>query len=111
MADEVDIKKIKGDIAVVGLLAMAKENDYKTKVLKAVLSNGRGIADVLAPTMCYEALRGFVCGISVMVDAIEGRDALAKFKEFIEATDGGMDEMLAEGFRMQVERYSEEGEE
>lgn len=41
MADEVDIKKIKGDIAVVGLLAMAKENDYKTKALNAILSNDR----------------------------------------------------------------------
>lgn len=111
VAAEVDIEKVKIDIAVVGLLAIAKENDYKTKALKAVLSNSCGTADVLAPTMCYEALRGFVCGISVMVDAIEGRDALAKFNEFIEATDGGMDEILAEGFRMQVERYSEGGEE
>lgn len=111
MAAEVDIKKIKGDIAVVGLLAIAKENDYKTKALKAILSNDCGIADIVAPTMCHEALFGFVCAIGVMVDAIEGRDALAKFKEFVEAIDGGMDKMLAEGFRMQVERYSEEGEE
>lgn len=111
MADEVDIKKIKGDIAAVGLLAIAKENDYKTKALNAILRGDSGIADILAPMMCHEALCGFVCAIGVMVDAIEGRDALAKFKEFIEATDGGMDDMLAEGFRMQVERYSEEGEE
>lgn len=111
MADEVDIKKIKNDIAVVVLLAIAKENEYKTKALNAILSNGHGIVGIVAPTMCREALRGFVCGIGVMVEAIDGGDALAKFKEFVEATDGGMDEMLAEGFRMQVERYSEEGEE
>lgn len=111
MAAEVDIEKVKGEIAVVWLLAMAKENDYKTKALNAIMGNGPGTADILAPTMCYEALRGFVCGIDVMVDAIEGKDAIAKFKEFVEATGGGMDEMLAEGFRMQVERYSEEGEE
>lgn len=111
MVAEVDIEKVKGNIAVVGLLAIAKESDYKNKALNAIMGNGHGTADILAPTMCYEALRGFVCGIGVMVDAIEGKDAIAKFKEFVEATDKGMDELLAEGFRMQVERYSEEGEE